>query len=128
SQGLTGAGVGVAVVDSGVNPTADLGSRLYQVHLRGASDLTDIYGHGTFVTGVLAGASVDGRHVGIAPGSTVYGLNVSQSDGSVYTSDVVNALNWILQNKDKYGIRVVNLSLQEAVPSTYTSDPLDWAV
>ncbi len=102
AKGLTGKGIGVAVIDSGVVPAAtDLGSRVTQVKLngQGQSRLDDTVGHGTFVADVLAGASRDGRHVGVAPGASVYAINVTGSDGSVYTSDVVVGLSWVLANR-----------------------------
>src|SRR5262249_42735202 len=79
AQSLTGAGIGVAVIDSGVHPNADMGNRLTQVPLAGQTDLDDHYGHGTFVASVIAGQSADGRYTGIAPGASVYALNVARS-------------------------------------------------
>ena len=131
AQGLSGQGIGVAVLDSGVTPTADLGSRArpgQAARQAGGSNLNDTVGHGTFVADVLAGQSADGRHVGVAPGAKIYALNVAQDDG-VYTSDIVNGLTWVLrQNALLYNIRVVNLSLAESVPSSYQTSALDQAV
>ena len=73
-----GQGVGVALIDTGVNPTADLrGDRLVRgPDLSGEGDGVDHFGHGTFMAGLIAGdgtASSNGgvRHVGVAPGATV---------------------------------------------------------
>ena len=66
SAGLTGAGVAVAVIDSGVTTLPDLEGRLVPIDLGYGSD--DTVGHGTFVAGVLAGASSDRRFVGVARG------------------------------------------------------------
>ena len=69
SRSLNGQGVGIAVIDSGTNPSADLGgARLVQVSLAGQTDVSDRYGHGTIVAGVVGGQSADGRYVGVAPG------------------------------------------------------------
>jgi serine protease AprX len=88
---------------------------------------TDTYGHGTLVAGVLGGRSEEGRYVGIAPGARIYSLNVNKPDG-VHSSDVIVALGWVFLNAHRYNIRVVNLSLEETVPSSYQTNLLDLAV
>ena len=62
-NGVTGAGVGIAVIDSGVTPRADFGSRLVQVQLptQDGTQLNDNVGHGSVVAGVAAGQSADGQ-------------------------------------------------------------------
>ena len=125
--GYSGAGVGIAVLDSGVSAQPDFGSRLVQVPLPNQSSLGDTYGHGTFVAGVAAGLGTDGRYVGIANGATVYGLNVGRPDG-VYSSDVIAGLDWVLANHAQLNIRVINISLSENSTSSYLSNALDTAV
>lgn len=128
SAGLLGQGVGIAVIDSGVTPSADFGTRLTQVQLDGQSgSLDDTVGHGTMVAGVAAGYSPDGKFIGIAPGANVYAININRPTG-VYTSDVITALKWVFDNAHAYNIRVVNLSLSETVPSSYKNSPLDLAI
>jgi serine protease AprX len=128
NAGATGRGVGIAVIDSGVTPSADFGARLVQVRLDGQSgSLDDTVGHGTIVAGVAAGHSPDGRFIGIAPGATVYALNINRLEG-VRTSDVITALKWVYDNAHTYNIRVVNLSLTETLKSSYKQSPLDLAV
>jgi serine protease AprX len=128
SAGATGQGVGIAVIDSGVTPSPDFGSRLTQVALDGQSgSLDDTVGHGTMVAGVAAGQSRDGKFIGIAPGANVYAINISRESG-VYSSDVITGLKWVYDNAHAYNIRVVNLSLTETVPSSYKNSPLDLAV
>jgi serine protease AprX len=128
SAGAIGSGVGIAVIDSGVTPSADFGDRLVQVRLDGQDgSLNDTVGHGTMVAGVAAGYSPDGKFIGIAPGASVYAINVSR-DGGVYSSDVITALKWVFDNAHRYNIRVVNLSLTETVKSSYTESPLDLAL
>jgi serine protease AprX len=122
SRGYTGAGVAIAVVDSGAGRNNDLGGRL--VATTGGYDQ---YGHGTIVTSVAAGLSADGRFSGVAPGATVIGVNVAGS-GQPRTSDVIAGLLWVLANKDRYAIRVVNISLAETATSSYATDALDATV
>ena len=126
-QGYTGSGVGVAVIDSGVVPSSDFGNRLTQVQLNGQTTVTDTYGHGTFVAGVLGGSSADGRYVGIAPGASIYAIDVHDA-GGVYTSNVILGLDWVDANRQAYNIRVANVSLSENVATSYLSSPLDAAV
>ena len=128
NSGYTGEGVGIAVLDSGVQSIADFGSRLVQVQLPGQTTNADTYGHGTFVAGIAAGSAPAGNYVGIAPGATVYAMNVSHADGSVYSSDVISGLDWVLANHTAYNIRVVNLSLSESAQSSYLASALDTAV
>jgi serine protease AprX len=128
AAGVTGQGVGIAVIDSGVTPSDAFGSRLVQVALDGQTgSLDDTLGHGTMVAGVAAGKSPDGEFIGIAPGATVYALNINRPTG-VYTSDVITALKWVFDNAHTYNIRVVNLSLTENTTSSYEDSPLDLAV
>jgi serine protease AprX len=114
--------VGIAVVDSGAGRSNDLDGRL--VATLGGFDQ---YGHGTIVESVAAGRSPDGRFSGVAPGANVIGVNVAGA-GEPRTSEVVLGLLWVLANKDRYGIRVVNLSLAETAPSSYATDVLDATV
>lgn len=128
-RGLTGAGIGIAVIDSGAAPAPDFGRRLVRVKLPGgrASALGDSYGHGTLVAGVAAGRSSDGRHVGIAPGARVVAVNIARPDG-VHTSDVIAGLAWVAEHQRQYNIRVVGLSLSETAPSSYQTSALDAVV
>jgi serine protease AprX len=127
SNGYTGEGVGVAVIDSGVAPAADFGSRLTRVQLSGQPSIEDTYGHGTFVAGVLAGSSADGRYAGIAPKASIYAIDVNDASG-VYTSNVIAGLDWVDANRQAANIRVVNVSLSETSPASYLSSSLDSAV
>ena len=126
SAGYGGNGIGIAVVDSGVDQ-GSLGSRL--VASVGQRNGRDQLGHGTLVAHFAAG-NVNGQYVGIAPQANVVDVTVggARNDGSVYTSDVVGGLMWVLGHKDQFNIRIVNLSLTETTPSSYTSSVLDSVV
>jgi serine protease AprX len=128
SLGYTGSGVGVAVIDSGGTAAPDFGSRLTQVLLPGQTTSVDVAGHGTFVASVLAGASTDGRYVGIAPGASVYAVDVASSTGAVYSSDVIVGLDWVAANAVVNKIRVVSISLSDTTATSYLTSALDAAV
>ena len=119
----------MAIVDSGVDTSnGQFGTRLLaQVDLtsQGPSLRADGRGHGTFVAGVAAGAGVYG---GAAPTAKLVSLKVFNDLGQGQTSDVLRAADWILKNKDRYGIRVANFSLQSSLATSFRFDPLDRAV
>ncbi len=133
--GATGAGVGVAVVDSGAAKHEDFDSgskssiRAFVDFLSTSSSASDAYGHGTHVAGILSGrgGAVE-QFSGVAPGASLYILRVLDGGGSGTVSNVLRALDWIKHNADTYGIRVVNLSLGHPVYESYSSDPLCRAV
>ncbi|MDQ2635619.1 MAG: S8 family serine peptidase, partial [Actinomycetota bacterium] len=133
--GLTGEGIGVAVLDSGIAPHADVAGRLLLSRdFTTEEGVADGYGHGTHIAGIIAGSgggsrSTDGSQlVGMAPGATLLSLRVLGSDGTGYVSDVIAGLEWAIQNKDRYKIRVINLSLGHASANRYADDPLALAV
>jgi serine protease AprX len=127
--GWSGAGVGIAVIDTGVSQQPDFGNRLVQVQLPDSTQTgNDAHGHGTFVAAIAAGRSPDGRYVGVAPGASVYGINVARPDGSLYTGDVIAGLDWVFAHARENNIRVVNVSLSETTPSSYLTSILDTAV
>ena len=125
------AGPTIAVIDSGIQAgRADFAGRvLADVNLSTlASNTTpgDSRGHGTFVAGMALGGAAG--YAGAAPNSKLVSLDVMDDNGVAKTSDVIAACQWILANKDKYGIRVANLSMHSATPSNFSKDPLDRAV
>jgi serine protease AprX len=134
SSGVTGRGVTLAVLDSGIQAHPDLGTPSRVVLNRrfnaAASSSADQYGHGTWVAGIAAGngAASTGRYRGIAPGANVVNLKVSDDIGRAYASDVLQALGWVVSNAATYHIRVANLSLVSSVPESYTTNLLDAGV
>ena len=127
AEGITGQGIGVAVIDSGTGDHADFEGRLQHTDKFGGSD---IYGHGTHVAGIAGGdgSASGGVFSGVAPGATIIPLGVSDETGMAYESDVVEALQWVFDNKDLYNIRVVNLSLNSTVEDSYHNSGIDAAV
>jgi serine protease AprX len=130
---LTGAGVTVAVIDSGVDPRhSSLQGRIaYTVDFTGG-DGVDRYGHGTHVAALIAGRQ--GRTIdtadfrGIASGARIVNLRVLGDDGSGMSSDVIEAIDWVVENRKLFDIRVINLSLGAPVTQPYRDDPMCEAV
>ena len=135
---IQGQGIGVAVIDSGINPNGDLytnmGVNRQVADIRFNSDYnqspSDGYGHGTHVASIIGGdgSESSGKYIGVAPMVNIINVKVSNDDGSALMKDVVQGLQWVLENKDTYNIRVVNLSLNSAVAESYNTSPLDAAV
>jgi serine protease AprX len=118
----------IAIVDSGVDRSKlqDFGARVVaSVDFSGTAQNADDEGHGTMVAGLAAGAGLYG---GVARNANLVSLRTSDRTGASRMSDVILACDWILQNKDKYGIRVANFSMRSSVPSSFRYDPLDKAV
>jgi serine protease AprX len=141
-QRATGNGVGVAVIDSGI--AGDLPdfvtagrSRVIASAVTNpcATDATDEFGHGTHVAGLIAGNSLNnpvrknlsGRYMGVAPRANLISVKVADDDGDTTVLDVIYGIQFAVDNKDRFGIRVVNLSLSSTVPESYLTDPLDAA-
>ena len=139
AAGFDGTGVDVAVIDTGVVAVPGLSSAGKIVD---AADLStdsgnealrfrDGEGHGTSMAGIIAGDGSGGPHSkGVAPGARIINVKVGASDGSVDISQVVAAIDWVVQNKTSFGrnIRVINLSYTTDAATDYKSDPLTHAV
>jgi serine protease AprX len=143
AAGITGKGVGVAVIDSGISGSKPdfkgaTGSTRITANVisSGATRPGDDVGHGTHVAGILAGNSFNrdvadasyGAYVGIAPEASVIALKVADDAGAVTMVDVITALQFTVDHKDELGIRVVNLSLSSDTPGSYLDDPINAAV
>ena len=135
--GLDGTGVGIAVIDSGVdtNHTAflDKSNRVRVVYSRdftGEGRTDDPYGHGTHVASIAAGNGriSNAAYIGVAPNAQVVNLRVLNSQGTGRVSYILAALDWVLTNRVAYNIKVVNLSLGTSASDSYRDDPLCQAV
>jgi serine protease AprX len=132
--GFTGAGIGVAVIDSGITGWhADLVGSNAQQRVAGWMDFVngrtspyDDLGHGTHVAGIIGGSGLSslGRHAGVAPGVRLVGLKVLDHRGLGVISDVIAAIEYAVANRVKHNIRVINMSVGAAVTSSYHVDPL----
>jgi len=124
-----GAGVLIAVVDTGVADVPDLAGRLEHVDVSDSwqdGEPRDAYGHGTFVAGVAAGdgSSGSGRYAGVAPGARVLDVRVADQQGR---TDLVTVLLGLQVAADARA-DVVNLSLSSGSPLPYQLDPLTVAL
>ena len=143
-RGFTGNGVGVAVIDSGVAGDlvdfkgSDGGSRVVAnvVTSPGATKAGDGLGHGTHVAGIIAGNSFNrdprdplyGDYVGVAPDANLVVVKASDEVGNSTVLDVINGIQFVVDHKSQFNIRVLNLSLSSDTPQSYRTDPLDAAV
>src|SRR3954469_23724109 len=126
-----GDGVTVASIDTGVTPTPDLGARLLaRVDLTSERDGLDRFGHGTHMAGVIAGDGTTsfGAYEGAAPETRLVSVKVAGWDGATDVSTVIAALQWVVSNRARFNIRVVNLSWGTDASRGYGVDPLDRAV
>jgi serine protease AprX len=130
---LSGAGVGVAVIDSGVDSRHEtLWSRVVASVDFTGGDGTDGFGHGTHVAALIAGAPswiADGVEFrGIAYDAGIVNLRVLDAAGFGRASSVIQAIDWAIDHRDRYQIRIINISLGTPVLQPYRDDPLCEAV
>ncbi|MGZ5380113.1 MAG: S8 family serine peptidase, partial [Mycobacterium sp.] len=143
----TGAGIGVALIDSGVVAVEglrtpgkvingpDLSFESQDPQLR----YLDTFGHGTHMAGIIAGRDSvvksgnendSNNFVGVAPGAHIVSVKVAASDGATDVSQVIAGIDWVVAHRNDPGlnIRVLNLSFGTASVQSYQVDPLAFAV
>jgi len=132
SVNVQSTGVTVAVLDTGIDNLPDFSGRLI-----GGVDLTggrnpfqDSYGHGTFVAGLIAGngSSSGGQYPGEAPGASLVSIKVAGADGKTDLAGLITGLQWAVDHKSGYGIKVLNMSLGFQPFMSTVVNPLDQAV
>ncbi|HVE99041.1 MAG TPA: S8 family serine peptidase [Mycobacteriales bacterium] len=131
-----GAGVTVAVVDTGITDTAYLNrasGRLIDGFDNSGGDAkkgVDGYGHGTSMANLIAGGSANGGPaVGIAPAARVLNVKVAGADGTTSLSKVVDGLNFVIKSRPTYGTKALSISLSTTVEGgDYIATPLTDAV
>lgn len=129
-----GAGIGVAIIDSGIAVHPDIQNVVKTVDFTGGPNVqTDPYGHGTHVAGIIGGSgqSSQGLYAGIAPSARLINLRVLDSNGIGPTSSVIDAIEWAIANRNAPGddgnsmnIRVINISLGHEPYESASTDPL----
>jgi serine protease AprX len=144
SAGYNGAGIGVAVIDSGINDSHPDLWNAKETHSRVVyhQDFTgtpttnysgaqyDLYGHGTHVAGILGGNGYlsSGNYEGVAPAVTMVDLRALNALGVGTDSSVIAAIQEAIALQNRYNIQVINLSLGRGIYESYTQDPLCQAV
>jgi len=139
--GLTGQGVTIAVIDSGISQVPDLGALgllprvLYRQSFVSGLPTGDPYGHGTHVAGIIGANGAASscfnctrKLVGVAPNASLVDLQVLDASGAGTDSAVIQAINQAINLKTLFNIRVINLSLGRPVYESYKLDPLCKAV
>ena len=131
--GVDGSGVGVDIIDSGVaNWNDDLAPQTIVHFVDFVSDLLaphDDYGHGTHVAGIIAGNGFDsgGARRGVAPGAQLVVLKVLDEAGDGHISNVIAAIDYAIEHRKQFNIRIINLSVSAGVHESYKTDPLTLA-
>jgi minor extracellular protease Epr len=127
-SGLTGKGIKVAVIDTGVATHSDLavagGTNV--ISGAGTTSYADDNGHGTHVVGIIGAKGIDGGVEGVAPDASIYAVKALDSTGSGYTSDIISGIDWAIDNKMdiismSLGSNQSDMSLQNAVDTAYNS-------
>lgn len=118
--GLSGKNVTVAIMDTGIVPHVDFGNRIryFGDFCEGKTGLYDDNGHGTHVSGIVAGSGEASRKEygmpvchGIAPQADIVMLKVLDAKGNGNTRDVLAGMEWIAKNQQEYQIRLLNISV-----------------
>ena len=150
TYGYDGSGITIAIIDTGIDashaalddldddPTTwdpkviafkDFVNGLDDLDPSDGMDAYDDNGHGTHVAGIAAGTGApDYKYVGVAPKAYLVGIKVLDDSGSGTLSDVIAGIEWAVENKDTYNIRVINLSLGASVIDNDGTSPVAIAV
>ena len=130
-SGFTGKDMVAAIIDTGIHPHPDLTNP--ENRIIGWVDLVnertapyDDNGHGTHVAGIIAGNGFSSgkTYTGMAPEAKLVGVKVLDDSGSGNTSDVIAGIEWCIDNKTKYNIKAINMSLGSMAQDSYRVDPL----
>src|SRR5262249_2857073 len=106
-----------------------------EIDFTGENRTDDGYGHGTHTAGIAAGTGQSSEddakansslqtYGGVATGANLISVRVLNSSGTGSVSNVIAGINWAIQNKNTYNIRVMNLSLGTGITQSYKTDPL----
>lgn len=134
--GVNGRGIGVALLDSGIAPHQAIANKVVAnvSFVTGDPDPGDKFGHGTHIAGIITGSAsaatgvTPGYAGGVAPGAHLVNVRVLGANGTGLTSDVIAGIDWVIANRARYNIRVINLSLGHSVMEPVATDPLCEAV
>ena len=129
SHQLTGRGIGIAIMDTGIGHHPDLtGSKSclagFYDTINNRPTFYDDNGHGTHVAGIIAGngSACHGLYRGIAPGAHIYMIKVLNKNGEGNTENVIKGIDWILKHYIEYNIRIVNISVGSTKDKKFNED------
>lgn len=132
NTGIKGTGIGVAVIDTGIYNHPDLTGRIvgFKDFIKDKTQPYDDNGHGTHVAGDIGanGQSSNTSYTGPAPECDLIGVKVLNKMGMGSLSTVIAGIQWCVENKEKYNIRVINLSLGSEATEPSGEDPVCAAV
>jgi serine protease AprX len=132
-----GTGVGIAIIDSGIDSNhvefrnqIGLSRVIASRDFTGENQTKDLYGHGTHVASIAAGNGEvsNGAYLGIAPNANLINLRILDSHGLGSTSNLLAALDWVMTYRSVYNIRVINMSVGTPAIDSYLNDPVCQAV
>jgi subtilisin family serine protease len=146
-NGITGRGIDVALIDTGVVPVNGLtapgkvvnGPDLSFESQASNLQYLDTYGHGTHMAGIIAGRDDNVSNIsdmtahdnfdGVAPDARIVNMKVAESSGATDVSQVIAAIDWVVQHRHDNGlnIKVLNLSFGTDGTQSYLDDPLTYA-
>jgi serine protease AprX len=129
---LTGRGVGVGIIDSGVYPHPDLTSKrtcisYFEDLINGHIKAYDDNGHGTFTAGLIAssGTSSSEMYSGIAPDSNLLCIKAFDASGKGFMSDILKGTDILISQKDRYNLRVICLPFEFPYLEKLKINPLE---
>lgn len=123
--------IGICILDSGIFPHMDFDTRIVDFcdFVGGKLSLYDDYGHGTHIAGISSGSGLrsQGRYRGIAAGTKLMIGKVLNQDGDGRIEHFLVAIQWCIQNRNKYNIRLLNISvgLMRSVNGAWQKELLD---
>ncbi|CAG7644474.1 S8 family peptidase [Paenibacillus allorhizosphaerae] len=134
-KGLTGKGINVAVIDTGVYPHPDLTRPVNRIvafkdFVNFRKLPYDDNGHGTHVAGDAAGNGwmSKGKYRGPAPKAGIVGVKVLNRFGNGSDSTIIKGVEWCIANRKRLKLRILSLSLGGPAPGSLKEDPLSQAV
>ncbi|MDD4796424.1 MAG: S8 family peptidase [Eubacteriales bacterium] len=130
-KGITGKGVGIAILDTGIYQHVDFTRPQNRIRqfvdlVNNRSQVYDDNGHGTFVAGVAAGNGYGskGRFTGVAPEADIYALKTMDHNGNGNSATILKGMQWVADHAKEYNIRVVSLSLGSPAGAAMREDAM----
>ena len=133
AHGLTGSGIGLAIIDTGISETDNtpgwnpkITARYNAITDTEGQQVKDVTGHGTHLSSLIAGTETTLK--GLAPSASLIAVKAFDSEDSANFLDLIRAVQWVVENKERLGIRILNLSVSASTELPYHLDPLNRAL